>query len=72
MIKIIKEGKIPKLKKRIYEAACDYCGCRFEFETEDIKFQEKKLNEVISSTVECPCCHKDITQALFKYREVEE
>lgn len=72
MIKIIKNGRIPKPTKRIYEATCEYCGCKFEFEIEDIKSQERRLDGCI--TVECPCCRKDITQALFKYRlqEVEE
>ena len=69
MIKILKEGKMPKPTKKIYKATCSKCGCEFEFETEDIKRQERRPDG--NMTVGCPCCHTDITQFLFKYRLVE-
>lgn len=65
MIKILKEGKKPKPTKVIYKTTCSNCGCVFEFEVEDIKYQEKHLNGKM--TVECPCCHIDITQPSFNY-----
>lgn len=65
MIKILKYGVIPKPTKIIYKATCQHCSCEFEFETEDIKSQEKHFGGNI--TVECPCCHTNITQPSSKY-----
>ena len=74
MIKILKDGVKPKTIKVIYKTSCQHCGCIFEFETEDIKSQERHPGGNI--TVECPCCHKDITQPSYKYEnrivEVED
>ena len=74
MIKIIKDGSLSKSTKIIYKATCPFCDCVFEFEPEDIKTQERRLNGFI--TVECPYCHEDISQHNFKYRleeiEVED
>lgn len=69
MIKILKEGKIPKTVKVIYKTTCPRCDCEFEFETSDCKMIEKRLNG--NMTVECPYCHKDITSYNFDNRFVE-
>lgn len=69
MIKILKNGEMPKPTKVIYQATCKDCGCEFEFELEDCKETEKRPNGYM--VVECPYCHKDIKQCLFKYRTEE-
>ena len=56
MIKIIEPGT------RIV-TVCEYCGCKFSYEKEDIK-ETKGYNmdplSVQKSYVECPQCHKEI------------
>ena len=71
MIKILKEGVIPKPKRIIYKATCNYCGCEFEFETEDCLFIERRLNGNI--VIDCPCCEKHINykHENLEYREEE-
>ncbi len=65
MIKILKDGVLPKPTKVIYQTTCQHCDCVFEFEQEDIKSQERGIGGRI--TVECPCCHKRIEKASFRY-----
>lgn len=65
MIKILKEGKIPKPTKVIYKTTCKHCGCEFEFEVDDCKKIERTPGG--DMTVECPYCHIDITQARFRF-----
>jgi len=68
MIKILKDGVIPKITKVMYKATCQNCGCVFVFENGDIKSQERCINGRI--TVECPYCHKDIMQSSSEYETV--
>ena len=70
MIKIIKEGKIPKPKKYIYKEKCSVCGCEFEFEIEDCIAIERRINGFM--TVDCPCCKNHIPTKGVNHREVEE
>jgi len=59
MIKILKEGNLPKNKKIIYRKDCNNCGCQFEFELEDCLSIERCLDGKI--TIQCPCCKQLIT-----------
>lgn len=72
MIKILKEGTLPKPKRYIYKTECQYCHCEFEFETEDCIALEKRVNGRL--TVECPCCNNRLTcgRDNLEYKEVEE
>lgn len=60
MIKIIEPGT-----KKVTK--CQYCGCRFSYEEEDIKHRHYKLPDVkhsqvfLDSYVECPQCNRSIT-----------
>ena len=58
MIKIIKEGKLPKVYKRIYTATCDKCKCEFEFEDEDFTRVEKRFDG--NYFINCPFCGYEI------------
>lgn len=58
MIKILKTGVKPKHTKIIYTTTCDICGCKFEFENEDIKSQEKRPNGNIF--IDCPTCYFEL------------
>lgn len=58
MINIIKDGVIKPKTRTIYKATCDNCGCIFEFETEDIKSQEKRLDGNIF--IDCPYCSQTL------------
>lgn len=72
MIKILKEGVVPKPKRLIYKATCNYCGCEFEFETEDCLNAERHPDGYI--TVECPCCchHVSRKRKQLESWEIEE
>lgn len=52
MIKIIKEGKIDK-----YEHTCEYCGCVYTYEYEDINYRNGN-SLTTNPHVICPYCHK--------------
>ena len=71
MIKILKDGSIPKPKRIIYRATCKYCKCEFEFETEDCIYAEKCING--NMVVDCPCCknHVNCLHDTLSYREEE-
>lgn len=56
MIKIIKNGDIPKKYKTIYKTECENCGCEFEFELEDCS-RVARNGEIV---IECPCCKKEL------------
>ena len=58
MIKIIKNGKKPIKTKVIYTTTCGNCGCKFEFEDEDL-ISEKRING--KKVITCPYCNKQIT-----------
>ena len=60
MIKILKEGEIPKPKKYIYKISCYFCNCEFEFELDDCLNAERYPGGYI--TVECPCCCHHISR----------
>jgi uncharacterized protein with PIN domain len=53
MIKIIKQGEIPKQENTIYKFKCDYCNT--EFETDEVE-KEKMLNGNVYAR--CPLCDK--------------
>lgn len=53
MIKIIKEGKLPKKTKTIYTVTCPKCFCEFECDDSDLII-EKGIGGTRS--VICPCC----------------
>lgn len=71
MIKILKQGIEPKNTRIIYTTICDYCNCMFEFETEDIKAQEKSFYGRVF--IDCPNCHKELqkTYIALDHRIVE-
>lgn len=71
MIKILKNGNLPKPKRYIYKTECKKCHCEFEFELEDCKMVEKKPNGLL--VLECPCCYQNVTGKLdnLEYREEE-
>lgn len=74
MIRIIKDGKIPKKQKPIYTIECQYCGCVFECESSDLLFMSRGLD--CTFVVRCPCCNimiEDNTNSIeTRYEEVEE
>lgn len=59
MIKIIKEGKVPKNYKTIFNAKCEKCNCEFEFEYDDFTRIEKRFDG--NYYIKCPCCNHEIT-----------
>lgn len=74
MIKILKEGKLPKKFKYIYKEECSKCGCVFEFETSDCDYITRNI-ENREYRIQCPFCK----QMLYgnnindlECREVEE
>lgn len=74
MIKILKEGKIPKRFKYIYKKACNKCECVFEFETKDCEYIDKRMGERFYS-IKCPYCKKMLYGNNIndlEFREVEE
>lgn len=70
MIKILKDGVIPKQKKLIFKTTCKNCDCEFEFELEDCSRVEKSLNGHI--TVGCPCCYARVIRARNELEAREE
>lgn len=57
MIKIIEPGTRTV-------TSCEYCGCKFSYEKEDIKVSGLySMNQLQTrkSYIECPQCHKSIT-----------
>lgn len=60
MIKIIEPGTKAVTK-------CQYCGCKFSYEEEDIKHSHYKLPDIkhspvfLDAYVECPQCNRSIT-----------
>lgn len=69
MIKIIKEGQVPKPKKYIYKETCGECKCEFEFEIEDCISIEKRIDGIM--TIDCPCCNKHLISRGKNRREVQ-
>lgn len=72
MIKILKEGIVPKPKRIIYKTTCENCHCEFEFEIEDCLFIEKRMNGNV--VVDCPCCNKHVNckHESLSFKEVDE
>lgn len=78
MIKILKEGIVPKKYKTIFKTYCENCCCEFEFEIEDCESVERSLTGNL--TIKCPCCNNVIIRnklssllnATLTSREVEE
>ena len=57
MIKIIEPGTRTV-------TSCEYCGCKFSYEKEDIKVSGLYPMDQLQtgkSYIECPQCHKSIT-----------
>lgn len=74
MIKIIKNGIIPKKYKTIYIFDCRNCRCEFEFEEEDCKTvtTEKGINGIKAVTIDCPCCGEEVEGDLNKCTSRQE
>lgn len=60
MKKIIKPGDIKLITKPIYEATCDRCGCKFEFEDEDVTQRTRNFGIPNTLWVDCPFCGKEL------------
>lgn len=58
MMKIIKKGIIPKTTK-IFK--CGYCGCVFECEENEYKYQCSQREEKSWYIAKCPTCGKITT-----------
>lgn len=58
MIKILKEGKKPKLPKMIYRTSCKLCDCEFEFTLNECLSIEKRIDGYM--IIKCPCCSNAI------------
>ncbi|MBR4377980.1 MAG: hypothetical protein IKP50_03790 [Bacilli bacterium] len=69
MIKIIKDGAMPKKTKIVFKETCDECGCEFEFELEDFVSRERRLDGY--GTILCPCCNKIIKKKIEQYEQIE-
>ena len=71
MIKIIKDGVVPKKTKTIYTIVCDTCGCEFECEGEDFICLEKGLH--MYRSIQCPCCKNvlKLSEDKIKYHREE-
>ena len=74
MIKILKDGVIPKQFKTIFKATCKHCNCEFEFEEDDCKnyLESTELNHG-ALIVNCPCCKSNQFYYIdsLQFRKVE-
>ena len=59
MKNIIKPGYKKPNTKPIYEATCS-CGCKFEFDDDEITKRTRNLHIPNTIWVECPCCGKEL------------
>ena len=57
-IRIIKHGN-----KRVTE--CKNCGCKFEYEKEDVRYVRTSYNDY-DYYIDCPDCMEQITVSPFK------
>lgn len=70
MIKIIEEGRKLKPTIRVYTVACPYCGCVFECDHRDFKWQSRSM--VLDARVSCPCCGEELrVDPYVPYRDEE-
>lgn len=64
MIKIIKNGELPKKKmKWIYTVTCRNCGCVFECSSKDLDWRNRGFFDSAKYTVggiKCPYCKEEI------------
>jgi len=60
MHKIITPGNIKPKTKPIYEATCGCCGCKFEFDDDEIVKRTKNLGIPNTVWVNCPCCGNEL------------
>lgn len=76
MIKIIKEGKLPKPQKTLFTVNCNKCNCEFEFEMEDFTKIERTVRSLDGCGryfIKCPYCNYEIMgkYEYFNPRRVE-
>jgi len=73
MINIIKQGKqnVPLKKKTevkiIYQIECEHCGCKFEFESEDVECIGCGVRQI-----KCPNCKNDNLYDIFTVKNRRE
>lgn len=70
MIKILKEGQLPKRTKSIYKITCKYCGCEFECEAKDFYRLERCLFG--KAEIYCPTCNELLTVNLADVKVRDE
>lgn len=71
MIKIIKQGNLNRVARKIYTHTCENCGCVFEYDSEYIKENSKEI--YTPQTLKCPCCNLNSIAYEDSYRiEVEK
>ena len=68
MIKIIKEGKLPKKYFTKYEITCPYCKTVFECDKEDITYI---IGPYGIHVVDCPFCKNKINLRSCNYKTYE-
>jgi hypothetical protein len=66
MINILKAGKPGRRIRTIYTHECSLCGCRFEYEKDDVEEEPYGI-----PAIECPCCHMHSIAYEDKYYIVE-
>lgn len=57
-VKILRDGYITKPTIRIYTATCQKCGCVFECNYLDFKWQSRGLD--LDAGLDCPYCGKEV------------
>ena len=63
MIKIIKNGELPKKKlkmKWIYTITCRNCGCVFECSSGDLDWRNRGFFSSVVGGIKCPYCKEEI------------
>jgi len=74
MHKIITPGHIKPKIKLIYEATCANCGCKFEFDDDEIIKRVKSLDMNNIIWINCPCCGNElkIEPKIVREEKIEE
>lgn len=70
MIKILKEGQLPKRTKPIYKITCKHCGCEFECEVNDFYRLERLLFG--KAEIYCPTCKQLLIVTLSEVKVRDE
>jgi len=56
MIKVLKDNHVED-KDKVFKVTCPHCESEFQFQVEDLKLVEKKLNG--KRLIDCPCCGEE-------------